>query len=209
MMNLFLKAKHWQLFTLMVGLPVGVYIYFVINLVGLITAQQQMGNDIAPESIIAAMKPLFLFMIIPILVMIGWLYSLGKGVQKFIKPELKLKTTFFTITALFPLFYFVGVMFLMFSIMDKASQDLDFEPAIGMVAIIPLNLISMGCMFYNMYFIARSVKTAELQRDVKFGDYVGEFFLLWFYFIGVWIIQPKVNQMDEPVLGDLMNELHD
>ena len=24
---------------------------------------------------------------------------------------------------------------------------------------------------------------------------LGEFFLLWFYFIGIWIVQPKVNRL--------------
>jgi len=50
-------------------------------------------------------------------------------------------------------------------------------------------------IFYSMYFVAKTIKTAELQRKVGFGDFVGEFFLLWFYFIGVWIVQPKVNKL--------------
>ena len=58
--------------------------------------------------------------------------------------------------------------------------------------IIPLHLFSMFCIFY---LIAKTIKTAELQRKVGFGDFAGEFFLLWFYFIGIWINQPKVNKL--------------
>jgi hypothetical protein len=32
---------------------------------------------------------------------------------------------------------------------------------------------------------------------VNFGEFAGEFFMLWFYFIGIWIIQPKINKMAE------------
>jgi hypothetical protein len=32
---------------------------------------------------------------------------------------------------------------------------------------------------------------------VKFRDFAGEFFLVWFYPVGVWIIQPKINKMIE------------
>jgi hypothetical protein len=38
------------------------------------------------------------------------------------------------------------------------------------------------------------VKTIELQREVTFSDFAGEFFLIWFYPVGIWIIQPKVNK---------------
>ena len=63
------------------------------------------------------------------------------------------------------------------------------------VFIIPLHLFSMFCIFYCLYFVAKTYKTAELQREVSFGDFVGEFFLFWFYPIGVWFLQPKINEM--------------
>ena len=75
-------------------------------------------------------------------------------------------------------------------------------PSAGFVAglvgiILPLHLLSMFGMFYSLYFVAKTFKTVELQKEVNFGEFAGEFFMLWFYFIGIWIIQPKINKMSE------------
>ena len=46
-----------------------------------------------------------------------------------------------------------------------------------------------------MAFVAKTIQTAESQRTVSFGDYIGNFFLIWFLPIGVWILQPKINEL--------------
>jgi hypothetical protein len=66
-----------------------------------------------------------------------------------------------------------------------------------MAIIIPLHLFSMFCIFYCLYFVSKTFKTAELQRQTTFSDFAGEFFLLWFYPVGIWIVQPKINKMVE------------
>jgi hypothetical protein len=43
--------------------------------------------------------------------------------------------------------------------------------------------------------VAKTIKTVELQREVNFSEFIGEFFMIWFYFIGIWILQPKINRM--------------
>jgi len=63
--------------------------------------------------------------------------------------------------------------------------------------IIPFHLFSMFCIFYCLYFVAKVFKTVELQRKVTFSDFAGEFFMIWFYPIGIWIVQPKINKMIE------------
>ena len=63
--------------------------------------------------------------------------------------------------------------------------------------IIPVHLFSMFCIFYSLYFVAKTFKTVELQREVSFSDFAGEFFMIWFYPIGIWIVQPKINKMIE------------
>ncbi|WP_238388512.1 hypothetical protein, partial [Christiangramia aestuarii] len=61
--------------------------------------------------------------------------------------------------------------------------------------IIPLHLFSMFCMFYLLYFVSKTIKTVELKRSVTFSDFVGEFFMIWFFPIGVWFIQPRINKI--------------
>lgn len=72
------------------------------------------------------------------------------------------------------------------------------EPNLAIFAFIaPLHLFSMFCMFYCGYFNAKALKAVETKKPVTFSDYVGEFFLIWFFPIGIWIIQPRINKIFE------------
>jgi hypothetical protein len=81
------------------------------------------------------------------------------------------------------------------------SADVDFpEPnplliGVGVTALILTHLFSMFCIFHSIYCVAKTVKAAEWGRDVTFNDFIGEFFLCWFFMIGVWILQPKINKI--------------
>jgi bacteriorhodopsin len=59
----------------------------------------------------------------------------------------------------------------------------------------PINLIGLACIIYCIYFVARTIKMVELQRKVIFSEFIFEFFLIWFYPIGVWLIQPRINRI--------------
>ncbi|GAB5399901.1 MAG: hypothetical protein Aureis2KO_14860 [Aureisphaera sp.] len=119
---------------------------------------------------------------------------MGVGLQKMIPVELRFSTKKFKLFLLFPFVYILLLIFFVFGSFFNLA-DSGFSPAIGMAIIFPLHLFAMFCMFYQLYFVARTIKTAELQRKAHSGDYIGEFFLLWFYFIGIWIIQPRLNKL--------------
>lgn len=53
----------------------------------------------------------------------------------------------------------------------------------------------MFCTVYTMYFAAKTIKLAELQRPVTFTDFADEFFLIWFFPIGIWFVQPRINEL--------------
>jgi hypothetical protein len=130
-----------------------------------------------------------------IFVLFGWFYSVGKNLNKKLPDIVKLNLTKFKWLFFIPvacmLFFYPFAHFVLF---NKVSNGI--EPNIGIFAvIIPLWLFSMFCMFFCIYFNAKSLKTVELQREVTFRDYVIEFFLFWFFPIGVWFIQPKINKI--------------
>jgi hypothetical protein len=62
-------------------------------------------------------------------------------------------------------------------------------------AIVPLHLFAMYCMFYTIWFIAKSIATIENNKVVGFDNYAGNFFLLWFFPIGIWWVHPKVRKI--------------
>lgn len=48
---------------------------------------------------------------------------------------------------------------------------------------------------HNNWFIAKALKSIERSGEVSFSDYFGDFILITFLPIGVWVIQPRLNQL--------------
>ncbi|HHJ49333.1 MAG TPA: hypothetical protein ENJ88_00320 [Phaeodactylibacter sp.] len=63
--------------------------------------------------------------------------------------------------------------------------------------IVPLHLFSLFAIISSFVFCAKTLKAVELQRPVKFEDFVGEVVLFWFWILGVWFLQPRINRIAE------------
>lgn len=197
MINKFLKAKHWQLFTLMFGIP----ILFQIVMMGIMFSNINSETNPDPTEIFNMFKIFPVIMILYVGVFFGWFWSIAIGLQKKVPENVKMKTKKFKIFFFIPLVYILCISLFIGGMFSGIMQN-GIEPsgAIvgGMVGIIlPLHLLSMFGMFYSLYFVAKTFKTVELQKEVSFGEFAGEFFMFWFYLIGIWIIQPKINKVAE------------
>ena len=185
MIDTFLKAKHWQLFIVMLGIPLLFQFYTMFNMFSDLDSESNPN----PENIVDTFQMFPIIMILFSLVFFGWFWSIAIGLQKNIPAEVKMKVKKFKIFFFIPLIYIIFFMIYMGGLFSGIGTN-GFSSGGGIVAVIlPLHLFSMFCIFYSMYFVAKTIKTVELQRKVGFGDFAGEFFLLWFYFIGIWIIQ--------------------
>ena len=190
MIDRFLKAKHWQIFLLLFAVP---FIFQLILLFKLFFSG--FGGSGSDSEIFDFIKVFPWLMGYFVIVFFGWFWSLAMGLQRFIPKELQLNTDRFKIFFFFPLIYIVlFVFFFTGAILVEPSG----APALSFLFIFPFHLFAMFCMFYMIYFIAKSLRTAELQRKVTTGDYIGEFFLLWIYIAGIWVIQPRVNKLVDP-----------
>ncbi|WP_124980474.1 hypothetical protein [Nonlabens xiamenensis] len=186
MIDRFLNAKHWQLFLLTFGIPM----IFQFIIMGIMSANIGAKNNPAPDFMFSYMKFFPIMMLLFMGVFFGWFWSVAIGLQRVIPDEIKLKVNSFKIFLLIPIVYMI--FFLGFIMTSFTSGG--HNPGIFAV-IVPLHLFSMFCIFYSLYFVAKTFKTAELQRKVIFSDFAGEFFMIWFYPIGIWIVQPKLNKM--------------
>ena len=198
MIQKFLQAKHWQIFLLIIGIPILAQVWMVFS----IFSQASSGNVPGSDGIFNMMQWMMLLMIIPIGIFLAWFYSIAIGLDKFIPAELKLKTNRFKIFFFFPMVYMA--LFVFFISSSIGDPEL-FNPR-WFALIVPLHLFTMFCMFHNLHFVAKTIKTAEQQRKVKFDDFAGEFFLLWFYPIGIWIVQPKINKIVQNKNENLLDE---
>ena len=191
MTNLFLKAKHWQLFIALLGIPLLFQCYMFFTMFADIASH----NPENAEQILNTFSLFPLIMIPFTFVFFSWFWSITIGLQKKIPLELRLNTKRFKFFFFFPLVYILFLtLFISSAFYGLNPEKLQFGGWIVAI-ILPLHLFSMFCMFYIMYNVAKTIKTAELQRKVSFEDIIGEFFMLWFYIVGIWIIQPRLNKL--------------
>ncbi|WP_040278044.1 hypothetical protein [Psychroserpens damuponensis] len=144
------------------------------------------------------------FTLFPIIMVIymglffGWFWSIAIGLQKHIPIELRLNLKKFKIFFFIPLLYILFFMMLISSTFYNVSSGDHAAAGIMskmMLFIVPMHLFSMFCMFYLLYVSSKTIKTVELQKNVSFSDFIGEFFMIWFFPIGIWFIQPRINKI--------------
>jgi len=197
MTDKFLKAKHWQLFLLTFGIPM--IFQFIMMGSMLSNIGTELNSD--PSMMFSYMNFFPIMMIIFIGIFFGWFWSVAVGLQNKVPENVKLKVKKFKIFFFTPMAYMLFITVFMGIVMDGLIDN-STEPSGGFIGcmlaiIVPLHIFSMFCIFYSLYFVAKTFKTVELQKEVKFADFAGEFFMIWFYPIGIWIIQPKINKMIE------------
>ncbi|MEL5993434.1 hypothetical protein [Hymenobacter segetis] len=176
-MKFLLKIKHWQLFTLL---------FIPVLTADFVTISTHASGDYFSFRVFAAMLLLFVG------VFFSWLYALATGLQQKLPPTVSMNITRFKIALFIPSAYITLIIADMFGAPLGATNGLT---ASALAVIIPLHLLSMAGIFYCIYFNAKSLKATELQRPVVFADYLGEIFIIWFFPIGIWAVQPRINAL--------------
>ncbi len=210
MINTLLKAKHWQIFLLVFGLPIFIYLGWLIHFfshLGFYIDHDLDVND--AQDLFESFMSLILLMLIPISIQYAWFWSMAIGLQKKLPEGMRMNENLFKVVYVLPivfiLLYFLFLSFL-FGNIDQVEkwhwhfleegENIGFI-VFGFFAFFLLSLFMVFCVFYQYWFIAKTIKSAQLQKEAVFSEYVGEFFLVWFYPIGVWILQPTINKLME------------
>lgn len=198
MTDRFLKAKHWQLFLFTFGIP----IIFQTIMMGFIISNLANQTNPEPALFLNYMKFFPVMMILFMAVFFGWFWSVAIGLQKKVPENVSMKVKKFKVFFFIPLIYMIIILLLVLSVSQSGLLDSNSAPnfaniGVFFAVIFPIHFFAMFCIFYSLYFVAKTFKTVELQREVTFGDFAGEFFMIWFFPIGIWIIQPKINKMVE------------
>ena len=187
-MNIFLRAKHWQLFVFNFALPFFLYLILVAVMIS------QVAGHRHPD-------PWFFFRFIPGFLIVGvisafvqyaWTWAAAINLMEKVPEELRPDKTFFMVSFFIPIVYF----FLFGIVMLFMFRIAEFSPWI-LLPIFPIHIFVIFCSFYCMYFTAKVIKTAEEKRVVPFIDHVLEIVLIWFYPIGIWFLQPRINKLVE------------
>ena len=173
--KVFVRAKHWQIFLLLFG--VGYIGGSAAMLLSLATAR-------SPEQLLKISLPFGFVMLLFMLSLAAWLWSMGSFLNSIGQPALRLRLGFFRFALIYPTVY-IFIFLALFSTTNPVLLAFTF----------PLHFFAMYCLFYDLYFVSKSLALVEAGKLVSFYDYAGSFFLLWFFPVGVWFIQPRINRL--------------
>ena len=161
-MKIFLKLKHWQMFL--------VWIFASIQM------QVFIKTDIW-----------YISSIIYFVLIFGWIYSIGKILNKK-NPEIVKKLNIWSIICIISLFpFFINLHNI------ETENYIEMNKMISIAAII-ITIVSI----VNIALISsKSLKQKEENKELIFSNYKKEFFLILYMIVGIWILQPKLNKIVE------------
>jgi hypothetical protein len=196
MIERYLKAKHWQVFLLTFALPFVVHIVMTFSFV----SQTMPFHPMEPGEVPEFQSTVFLIFgtitLLYVVFLFGWYWSVAIGLKDSLPKELKLKYQRFKIFFYSPLIYFClfGLFIYYFAGLIESNSQPDFSILLPMLLLLfILHFYSIFCIVFIMYFTAKTIRSVEIKREAHFSDYILYFFLIWFFPIGVWILQPKIN----------------
>ncbi|WP_426062043.1 hypothetical protein [Hymenobacter sp. B1770] len=179
-MQALLHLKAWQLFVLLFGVPVALQVGVMSVL---FTGQP--GPWAAVGILVVAFLTLGL--------LLAWFYALGTHLHSRLPATAPMSLNRFRMAAFLPVAYVGLLLGYGWNAFRGGTPD---GVNGGVIAVfVLLHLSSMAGIFYCLYFTAKALKTVERNAPVPLSEYVGEFFLLWFYPVGLWMLQPRVNQL--------------
>jgi hypothetical protein len=114
----------------------------------------------------------------------GWFAAVESLLRSVGDPHLKPDREFFRFALVYPVIYMP--IFFPLSISHILQSNL---------FLVPLHLVWMVCVVYVIAYVAKSFVLVEKNGPVSSYEYIAPFVLLWFFPIGIWIFQPRVNQL--------------
>ena len=127
-----------------------------------------------------------LFMVI---VVFSWLFSIGSWANQNLPPDQKKNLIPFAIGFAIPLVYILLLILIYFPSLSPESRP---QPPDWML---PLHFLSMIGIFYSIWFSARQYMALQRGHKVDFMRFSNTFFSMWIFPLGIWLIQPGVNQL--------------
>ena len=111
-----------------------------------------------------------------------WMYSIGIELNKKNQKSSGIDKILLNILVGYPTIYLISAWILIFS----GNMNMD--------SILPFHFGAMFCIFLLMILTSRTIIKFEKEENLKESSGIGLFFGIWYYFIGIWYIQPKLNE---------------
>lgn len=167
-----LNLKSWQTFGLIVIMPL-----LLMILGGILSKTTEIGTF----STIAALGATLSIVV----TYYGWIFCAGVKLNKQVLSENKLNLSLFKSFFILALILFIVVN----PILKKtfADESVIFTKING--------LISFISFLYCIYFVTKSLRNIEKERNIKSGNIFLDFILIWILPVGIWTIQPRISRI--------------
>jgi len=123
-----------------------------------------------------------------------FVFRLGNALYRKLPDGHDLKLSRFNLYFFFIVVY-SAILLIIFNGGYEINQDNFKDYGWLLLLIVPLHIFTMYCIFYLIWFLAKTMATIEFKKKVGFDTYAGNFFLIWFFFIGIWWIHPKIQKI--------------
>lgn len=184
-MEWFLRARHWHIF-----LPVFL-IPFIMIMAGVFLLKVYFNPALLfflfPLSIAISQIVLYLWMWSVVKMLVGKLLNYNVVGLFYFRLAIIIPLV---LTGLLLLFWMYGAT--LFSLGSYSMAGILYT---SLFFILPIKVLVIISMFYCFLFVAKTLKTAELQRPVSFEDFFTEFILIALLPIGIWFLQPRINNL--------------
>lgn len=158
-MNRILKAKHWQIFILLIC--------------GLIIGNINIENN-PSLNVILLLTGMLIYMVYP--------FCVGLELQTHLPKEIKLNSNLFLFNSFIWFLFYAATMIL------TDGEGYTFTG----IKSLPF-FYAFYAFVHFLNFPVKTLKSIELYKKAKFGDYLGDFLLIIFLPIGIWFLQPIIN----------------
>jgi hypothetical protein len=172
-----LRAKHWQIFVLFISTQIAGFVGLIATELTVKSSENPLVSAVIEDA----------FTLPSFLCYLAWWWSTGSLLHSLIKPARELNIR---------LFRFSCIFILLSSLSTNLLSPIygPFKP-IYFAGIAALSFCVLLLVLYIPYFLSKSLVTKTKGRVELGGGDVAFFFLFLFPFIGVWLIQPRINQL--------------
>lgn len=178
-MKLFLHARHWQIIVILILFPV---IFEILILKYFFPVEEDLK----------IMLYFAVMMIIYSIVFFSWLWTLGNQLCKKLPAPVKskMKIKIFRTLLIIPFIYILTTTLLL-----QYTFNLEDYPMLIPAFLFPVHILMLFSLFYCFWFVSKCLNLVEMKKEITIKDYIGDFFLIWFFPLGIWIIQPRINKL--------------
>lgn len=191
---IFLRAKHWQLFSVIHLIPAATLFGLVWWLKETYLPSLVCSSEIEIPTLVYLALPTLV--VLPLLSFLGWLWSVGTGLQAYVKDsEARMNTAFFKVFFITPFLILGALAGLVWWYWQEINVFALQEEWIVIALGLATTLFLQFCALAVPYGAAKSLRVAEENRPVSFWEPIGDFFLILFFPVGIWFLQPRINRV--------------